>query len=337
MSEEGIIMKRFKNILCVVNTDLKHDTAHNHDTALEHAVKLAESNQAHLTVITVIDDVPANSEIHKIFSEDFNEKLIINYQNKLEALARPWSMKIQLHMKVLTGITYLKIIHEVLRNSHDLVIKMTENKGFINRFFGSNDMHLLRKCPTPVWLIKPGAPEKYQRILAAVDADNYYPDEELETRKSLNSQILEMSSSLALSESAELHIVHAWEAHGEDLMRSGIMAKPEKEVIAYVKAVEQRHRENLNALFDEMGEKLGKNTLKYLKPQATLLKGNPRENISEFAREITADLVIMGTVARTGLPGFFMGNTAESILNQLDCSVLAIKPPGFKTPVKLDK
>lgn len=43
----------------------------------------------------------------------------------------------------------------------------------------------------------------------------------------------------------------------------------------------------------------------------------------------------MGTVARTSLPGFFMGNTAEDVLSQLDCSVLAVKPPGFVTPVTL--
>jgi nucleotide-binding universal stress UspA family protein len=43
----------------------------------------------------------------------------------------------------------------------------------------------------------------------------------------------------------------------------------------------------------------------------------------------------MGTVARTGISGFLMGNTAETILNQIDCSVLAIKPPDFQTPVTL--
>jgi hypothetical protein len=32
-----------------------------------------------------------------------------------------------------------------------------------------------------------------------------------------------------------------------------------------------------------------------------------------------------------------MGNTAESILNQLDCSVLAVKPQGFVTPVILEE
>ena len=67
-----------------------------------------------------------------------------------------------------------------------------------------------------------------------------------------------------------------------------------------------------------------------------LEKGYPREKIPVLAKEIETDLVVMGTVARIGIPGFFMGNTAETILNQLDCSVLAIKPQGFKTPVTLE-
>ena len=46
------------------------------------------------------------------------------------------------------------------------------------------------------------------------------------------------------------------------------------------------------------------------------------------------DLIIMGTVGRVGIPGLIIGNTAESILEQTKCSILAIKPEGFKTPVK---
>jgi nucleotide-binding universal stress UspA family protein len=43
----------------------------------------------------------------------------------------------------------------------------------------------------------------------------------------------------------------------------------------------------------------------------------------------------MGTVARTGVMGLIMGNTAERVLQKLRCSVLALKPAGFQCPVKL--
>jgi nucleotide-binding universal stress UspA family protein len=46
------------------------------------------------------------------------------------------------------------------------------------------------------------------------------------------------------------------------------------------------------------------------------------------------DILIMGTVARTGISGFIIGNTAENILQKIDCSLLALKPQGFVSPVK---
>ena len=45
----------------------------------------------------------------------------------------------------------------------------------------------------------------------------------------------------------------------------------------------------------------------------------------------------MGTVGRTGIPGLFIGNTAETVLRQVHCSVLTVKPEGFETPVRLDQ
>jgi nucleotide-binding universal stress UspA family protein len=81
---------------------------------------------------------------------------------------------------------------------------------------------------------------------------------------------------------------------------------------------------------------LGEAAVDYLKPKIHLVKGRARKEIPALAREIDCDLVVMGTVARTGIPGFIMGNSAEAILSQIDCSVLAIKPPGFTSPVSLE-
>ena len=41
--------------------------------------------------------------------------------------------------------------------------------------------------------------------------------------------------------------------------------------------------------------------------------------------------------ARIGIPGLIIGNTAESVLNQIECSVLAVKPPDLVTPVTLEE
>lgn len=58
--------------------------------------------------------------------------------------------------------------------------------------------------------------------------------------------------------------------------------------------------------------------------------------VHEQSRLVSADVVVMGTVARTGLSGIFIGNTAENIINSLECAVLAVKPGGFVSPIPLD-
>jgi len=58
--------------------------------------------------------------------------------------------------------------------------------------------------------------------------------------------------------------------------------------------------------------------------------------IVELAKKQSIDLLVMGTVCRTGLPGFFIGNTAEKVLSEVNCSVLTVKPEGFVTPVTLE-
>ena len=325
-------MYRFKNILCVMVSGLEGEVA------LERAVALADNNQAHLTVVEVIDEIPPNTKLlDRVLSpDDLHAKMIEEHRQRLEELVIPWRKNVEIQIKILSGIPFLEIIKEVLRNDRDLVIKTTENSGLLDRVFGSDDMHLLRKCPCPIWLVKPESPKAYQRILAAVDVNDEYPSEELNTRHLLNLQILEMASSLSLSEFAELYIAHAWDAIAEGAMRAGFIQNPEDKIVTYVEEVRQQHKQNLNILMDEVIGKLGQNALEYLKPRIHLLKGSPRKEIPAFTSEIEADLVVMGTVARTGLSGFFMGNTAETILNQLDCSVLAIKPPGFETPVTLE-
>jgi universal stress protein E len=64
-----------------------------------------------------------------------------------------------------------------------------------------------------------------------------------------------------------------------------------------------------------------------------LVEGEPEDAIARFVESQGIDMVVMGTVARTGIAGLVMGNTAERVLQRLRGSVLAVKPPGFKSPV----
>ena len=53
--------------------------------------------------------------------------------------------------------------------------------------------------------------------------------------------------------------------------------------------------------------------------------------IVKLAKKQKIDLLVMGTVCNTGIAGFFIGNTAEKVLSEVNCSVLTVKPEGFIT------
>ena len=324
-------MKRFKNILYVVTADEAGASA------LERAVTLAENNQAALTVVTVVEALPASGALRglALTADAFQAAMVSEAKQRLDRLAAPWCGRVEIETRVLVGTLFLEVIREVLRNGRDLVVKCAGSSGLLGRLLGSEDMHLLRKCPCPIWLGKPNSPARYRCILAAVDVDEFCPPGELPTRRELNFRILELAASLALSEFAELHVVHVWSAVGETVMRGAFLTTPEEQIRAYVSAEKLRHTKALDDLLDEGGVRLGGGARGYLKPVKHLLKGCARDEIPALAGRLSADLVVLGTVARTGIPGFLMGNTAETLLHRLDCAVLALKPTGFVTPVSL--
>jgi nucleotide-binding universal stress UspA family protein len=56
-----------------------------------------------------------------------------------------------------------------------------------------------------------------------------------------------------------------------------------------------------------------------------VLNGDPAHEIVERARATHADLIVMGSVGRTGLPYMVMGSTAVKVLRKLPCAMLIEK------------
>ncbi len=308
-------MKPFKNILYV--TEESADQV----SAVARAVSLAENNHARLTVIDVISPV----------ADAYRSDTVNHHTQKLESLIMPYRNRLKIQVDVLEGTTFLEVIRAVLRDGYDLVVKPAENPDFLKRLFGSDDMHLLRKCPCPVWFMKSPEKSNYNCILAAVDFD---PLKSTAAEQTLNQNILELAGSLAITDQASLHLVHAWEPFAAGIMRARGDDMGDG-IFAYVEKERMLHQKGFYGLGDTLRDRIGEDVYNRLSLRFHLPKGPAKKMISALAAELQADLVVMGTVARTGIPGFIIGNTAETILEQLSCSVLAVKPPGFATPVKL--
>ena len=291
------------------------------------------NNLASLTVVSVLEDLPADmwmtvlavspAEIHDIAAAEEFERLE-------EFVTVAGDNEILIEKEVLLGRPFLEIIHQVLKRNHDLVIKTVEpSEGLLDVFFGSTDMHLMRKCPCPVWVIKPGH-KHYRRILACVDFDPGSSQND-----ALNRRIIEIATSLAVADVSELHIIHALEPFNEGVLRSASIAQKKVEFETIIEAEKKTRQTWLETLLDEQSAAIGTNAVDFPKIQLHLIKGLARNVVPMKARELDVDLIVMGTLSRTGIPGYFIGNTSESILSQVKCSVLTMKPPGFVSPITL--
>jgi len=262
------------------------------------------------------------------------ESIKDNFRQSIESCVHSHAPSLKANITVTSGVSFIEIIRHVGRHQYDLVVKCAEDIDWLERMLGSDDMHLLRKCPCPVLMLKPGHNETFKKILATVDVNDDVSESVARTQEELNDKVLEHSATLSLPELTELHIGSAWEAYAESFLRhGGFSSTPEETINQYVEQERRDCLQKLDALVRKMNELLGKDTVQYLHPRSHLVKGKPSKQIPLLVENYGIDLIVMGTVGRVGIPGLVIGNTAEAILEQTQCSVLAIKPEGFKTPV----
>jgi nucleotide-binding universal stress UspA family protein len=308
-------MKRFKNILFIA------DREDGLQAGLERAASVARTNEARLTVMDITPDAGLADYFSQRYGGDLNTQLREYRLQTLDALVRPYTdTGHAIYTTVATGTPFLEVVHAVQRNAHDLVIKVAQHDtGLAAALFGSTDMHLLRKCPCPVWIDRPTQTTPYQRILAAVDP---FDDESGDLQR----LILDPATSLAEREQAGLDVVHAWEVPGESMLRNGRGRVPSDELELLLQYREKHHRKGLNTLLSHYDLDTGKENVH-------LVKGKPAQVISDCASNQKTDLIVMGTLGRTGIPGMIIGNTAEDVLSEMQTAVLAVKPGGFVSPV----
>lgn len=327
-------MNTLRNILCVIEpTD---DSL----SALKQSLSLAQAHQARLSIASCVNI--SNIIIPLTGDRKLTNKLCDDYiASKRRALDRfvvKHANGFDCQVQLIEGIPFIEITRSVIAKDYDLLVKSAAPTSWSNRVFGSEDMHLLRKCPCPVLIIKSDYNGPFRKILATVDLSDSDNDLEDESRVQLqlNQQVLQLSSMLALADSSELHIGCAWEAYGEEFYRYGAFAQlSEEEVDSYVDDARRTVKQNLELAIHDLNAVIGPEASGFLDLVTHMQKGSPEQEIPAMVAKYDIDLIVMGTVARTGIPGLLMGNTAESILQQVDCSVLAIKPEGFISPIKL--
>lgn len=186
----------------------------------------------------------------------------------------------------------------------DLVIKQHLPDNPLKRaLLTPEDWKLLRYCPGPVLMVKTDKPWSGGIILAAVDVGN--ADGE---HRTLHASIISHGFDIASLANGKLHAIAA---HPTPMLSAADPTFQLKETI------EARYREQCKAFqaeYDIADERLH------------VVEGPADVLIPQVAQQLGAVVTVIGTVARTGLSGALIGNTAEVVLDSLESDVLVLKP-----------
>ena len=130
---------------------------------------------------------------------------------------------------------------------------------------------------------------------------------------------LELGSSMARIQDAQLHVLHALKYLEEDTLFTASVSA--ENAARYRTEAKQQIESQLASV-------------ELTRPaQIHIVKEPPDFAILNHIDTHMIELLVMGTIARTGIPGVIVGNTAERLLHQIPCSVLAVKPADFKSPI----
>ena len=322
-------MTRFENVLYFVDSESPATGP------VSLAVARARSIGARLTFASVIPPNNSTFLIDRLTKERLEQLYFEKETDRLAQLVDPCrDADVQISTRVLVGDDPVAtIIRTAIVDDYQMVWKApTESRGLRDRILGSIDMRLIRACPCPVAIMGAHRPEESQRVtVAAIDVTSAPEDEEVNA--DLNDRILDLSLLSLTKPDTRLHVVHVWRLYGESIMRSPRANVNPEEVDALLEVECAGRRDKLEKLVENYRARLTGSEAEQFAPEIHLIKGDPSSAIPATLEQLGADLLVMGTISRTGVTGFVIGNTAERILRQLECSVVVTKPAGFVSPV----
>ena len=294
-------------------TDLLLCVAKDDDAAVRYVARLAAATGAGLTLADVIEDIPPVAR--RLLPRSWNLPALVRAQKQAQlersaALARRLGAVAK--AVLLSGSPMKALVREVVRGGHDLLAVGAPSSDAV-RCGGASAARLLRECPCPVLLVHPSRRSRRLRVLVAVDTGPLRPGR----MDALNAALLRAGVWFAEHQRGDLHVLHVWAPYGEQFLRGGGLANAE--VQEFLVGLREQARRELERTITPFRA--------HIAPAGVhLVKGDPRGVIADFATNHRVDLLVVGTVARSGVAARMIGNTAEAVLSQLPCSMLVVRP-----------
>jgi universal stress protein E len=297
-------MDRLRSI--VIGVDFTPASA----AAVRQGIRIAKWNRSRLHAVHIVDSLvlAAVQDAAIAFKGDIRSDLVEDARAGWKGFIADVPESEALELTVEVGSPRAGLLKAVQDLHADLlVLGVTGASGGAG--VGTLASACVRKAKAPVLLVQHAHTGQFKSVVACVDFS--------ETSR----VALERAIRTAAQDSAALHVVHVfygpwnrphyWEP-----------AWPVKSEVRteYTAGVEKKLKEFCEPLRHE---------LEYLKAQMHVIDhpGSHGVAIGEFVRRQGADLVVLGTRGRTNLRDMIIGSTAERVVRDVPCSILAVRPP----------
>ncbi len=269
------------------------------DRAIRRATLLATRFGASISLIHVIDDEQPKRIIK---AERAAALALLSEQaqslREIDAVA--------CDHRIVLGDPFQGIIEAAGESGPDLlVIGPHRRQALKDVFIGTTAERVIRASRRPVLMANSVPAGFYRQVLVAVDLSDFSGD------------ALRTVKSLGLAEHVAVSVVHVFDAPGTGLMRRASVA--EDQVEDYLVDERNRAAAELTAFLSSVDFSPIRQVLKHSETSAA-------HSICSAAREVSADLVVIGTHGRTGIKKLLLGSVAEEVLRIADHDVLAVPP-----------
>lgn len=296
----------------VVGTDFTPCSA----VAVSQAARIAAWSGAPLHVVHVIDTtvVVELESVLSAYQQGIRDGLTKDAEKAWVEFAAKIPGAAGLPIRVSINNRIVGILNQARKHKADLLVMGAFGDRRPDVGFGTVATSCVRKSMTDVLLIRDTQPGPFRCVLAAVDFSE------------TSARALARAALVAAQDGAELHVLHVFAApwHRLHYRAPEPMAPPHLQK-QYRDALERRLADFVLPIA-EAHRDLRLRTVCYD-------YGGHRSGIVEYAKSVSADLIVLGTRGRTNLRDILLGSTAEKALDESPCSVLAVKPEGFHHPL----
>lgn len=293
-------MAEFKYILAAT------DLSSNSSQAIDRGFLLAKASGARFTIVHAVG-IDALAPLRELLGENadaVSEKILDEATGRLAEFVSDSPVKddvpVDLHIERGLAGSVIPVVAETA--GVDLVLLGAHGSGFLQRMvLGSIASRLLRKCKSPVLIVKQEAHKAYRRVLIAVD---FSPGSETAIRITRE-----------IAPNADVVLLHIFDVPFEGKMQYAGVSEDvihQYRIEARTRATQQLH---------ELAKLTGMSTEDY---SVLVIQGDATRNIIELEEKYRCDLIVMGKHGTHVTEELLLGSVTKRVLAESRSDVLVV-------------